>query len=129
MLNEIFKGMDNAAEQINENFKALDVEVGENENGYYAKFENGLSLCWREVTFVRESSFNDVGNFPIPMTFITGMRIFGGVSSASPTGRDRIDTWKMIMANYIDSWTIGRNYVAFSAWSKTGELPVVLWAI
>ena len=128
MLNEIFKGMDNAAEMINENFKALDAEVGENENGYYAKFENGLGLCWREVTFVRGSS-SEAGNFPKPIAFKTGMPLFGGISSSAPTGLDRIDTWKMIMANYRDSWTIGRNYADFNTWSRTGELTVVLWAI
>ena len=128
MLNEIFKGMDNAAEQINENFKALDAEVSENENGYYAKFENGLGLCWREVTFVRGSS-SDVGTFPKPITFKNEMPLFGGISSSSSTGFDRIDTWKMIMANYPHSWTIGRNYSDFKGWSRTGELTVVLWAI
>ena len=128
MLHEIFKGMDNAAEQINENFKALDAEVGENENGYYAKFENGLGLCWREVTFVRGSS-GDVGAFPKPITFKNGMPLFGGISSSSSVGFDRIDTWKMIMANYRNSWAIGRNYADFKDWSRTGELTVVLWAI
>lgn len=128
MLHEIFKGMDNAAEQINENFKALDVEVGENEDGYYAKFENGLGLCWREVTFVRGSS-SEVGNFPKPIIFKDGMPLFGGISSSSFGGIDRIDTWKMIIANYFNSWTIGRNYRDFNAWSGTGELTVVLWAI
>ena len=32
MLNEIFKGMDNAAEKINENFEQVDIIQGQNEN-------------------------------------------------------------------------------------------------
>ena len=127
-MNEIYKGMDNAAEQINENFKALDAEVGENEDGYYAKFENGLGLCWREVTFVRGSS-SGVGTFSKPITFKTGIPLFGGISSSASAGLDRIDTWKMVMANYPHSWVIGRNYDDFNAWSGTGELTVMLWAI
>lgn len=125
---EIVKGMANASEAINDNFKKLNAEISENENGYYVKFGNGLALCWREVTFIRGSS-SEAGSYEKPITFKTGMPLFGDISSSSSAGFDRIDTWKMIMANYTNSWTIGRNYADFNAWSRTGELTVVLWAI
>ena len=34
-MNEIFKGMDNASEAINENFEKLEKKSGQNENGYW----------------------------------------------------------------------------------------------
>ena len=53
MLNEIFKGMDNASELINENF--LNGSIVEHnldeENpvaGHYVRFGNRMQVCWKE---------------------------------------------------------------------------------
>ena len=77
-MNEIFKGMDNAAEQINENFQGLLFESGENENGTWTKFPDGTMICRREV----QLDFKTTGqeNFDFPVTFeeypliLTGIR-------------------------------------------------------
>ena len=48
-MNEIFKGMDNAAEQIDNNFKGIKdyvIEQGEN----YTKWNSGKLECWGEHT-------------------------------------------------------------------------------
>ena len=50
MLHEIFKGMDNAAEQINENFEMVAVERGDTANGEYIKYANGLVVCTHAIT-------------------------------------------------------------------------------
>lgn len=51
-LNEITKGMSNAAEQINENFSMGSiVDSGSNENGRYDKFGNGLMICSGTLLF------------------------------------------------------------------------------
>lgn len=55
-MNEILKGMDNAAEKINENFEVLGFESGENNNGSYIRFGNGLQICWGSADFERGSS-------------------------------------------------------------------------
>lgn len=46
-MNEIFKGMDNAAEKINENFKGLNDYVIE-QGGNYTKWNSGKLECWGE---------------------------------------------------------------------------------
>src|SRR5699024_2252354 len=59
MLHEIFKGMDNAAEQINENFQnGSIVESGVNEEGYYVKYGNGLLEVYQKRTFVVSANTN-----------------------------------------------------------------------
>src|SRR5699024_9214760 len=50
MLNEIFKGMSNAAEKINENFEKGLVEIGENENGHYKVYGDGTLECRTKLT-------------------------------------------------------------------------------
>ena len=65
-MNEIFKGMDNASELINENFKnGSIVETGENENGTFMKLGNGWMVCQMEATFSRDVS-EVKGEYPIP---------------------------------------------------------------
>ena len=54
MLHEIFKGMDNSAEQINDNFEnGSIVEHNLNEpnpeRGYYVRYGNGLQVCWHKL--------------------------------------------------------------------------------
>ena len=52
MLHEIFKGMDNAAEQINDNFKnATIVDTGSNEDGDYFVLGNGYVFVFGHKVF------------------------------------------------------------------------------
>lgn len=48
MLQEIFKGMPNASEAIDENFKKLDTSINGDESEGFIKLENGLAVCWAE---------------------------------------------------------------------------------
>lgn len=51
-LNEITKGMSNAAEQINANFKEGSVvESGSNDNGNYVKFGDGTMITTSKIGF------------------------------------------------------------------------------
>jgi len=45
MLNEIFKGIDNAAEKFNENFQKVNVLSGSNENGKWKIYGSGSAEC------------------------------------------------------------------------------------
>ena len=127
MLNEIFKGMDNAAELINENFEKTNVEIAENENGYYVKFGNGFVICWREITFNRDTSVG-VDNVPKPIVFEQTYPVIGGVGPASSGGyRERNDLNILGINNYHDRWSIGRSTL-YSTWSGTGDFTVVVWA-
>src|SRR5699024_9095946 len=115
MLNEIFKGMDNAAEQINENFEQLDVEVGEEENGRWCKFPSGLAICTKEVVknitaletygSLYRSSVNEewyfpikfektlyadvTGNYSFPLTYVNGWNENGESLTYRPTAPTR----------------------------------------
>ena len=67
-MNEIYKGMDNAAEKINENFEALGFESGENENGTWTKFPDGTMICTFRGT-IRVGDFGRIGwSFPKSFT-------------------------------------------------------------
>ena len=125
-MNEIFKGMDNAAEMINENFEKTNVEISENENGYYMKFGNGFAICWREITFNRDTSVS-VDGVPKPIAFEETYPIIGGVSTSSGGYRDRNDLNILGINNYYGSWTIGRKTTS-STWSGSGNFTVVVWA-
>lgn len=51
-LNEIIKGMSNAAEQINANFsEGSIIESGSNDKGHFVKYGNGLMICHGTMTF------------------------------------------------------------------------------
>ena len=56
MLNEIFKGMDNAAEIINDNFDKLSFEKRTDENGTYVSQEGGVTIMTRKVTITQGGS-------------------------------------------------------------------------
>ena len=92
MLNEIFKGMDNAAEMIDENFESLKTEFGSNEDGHWIKFRDGTLICYfldpvREL--ITESSggvyyHNKWFDFPMPFVDFPTVspairRMLGGV--------------------------------------------------
>ena len=60
--------MDNAAEQINENFEALGFEDGENENGTWEKLPGGTMICTFRGT-IRVGDFGRiVWSFPKSFT-------------------------------------------------------------
>jgi|SRR5690625_1833291 len=67
MLHEIFKGMDNAAEAINDNFEQVDIIQGQNENGSYVKFGNGLIVAWFKMTDTHTHATYE-WTYPIPFS-------------------------------------------------------------
>ena len=126
-MNEIFKGMDNAAEQINENFEQLDVEVGEEENERWYKFPSGLAICTKEVVknitaletygSLYRSSENEEWHFPIkfekslyldvksnhsfPFTYVSGWNENGESLTYRPTapaGRANVEGRFLLIA-------------------------------
>lgn len=72
MLNEIMKGMDNAAEKINENFQnGSIIESGSTVDGYWARYGDGRQVCVRTVTV--DSNIGTGGSaasFEYPKPFI-----------------------------------------------------------
>ena len=114
MLNEIFKGMDNAAEQIDENFQnGSIVESGVNEEGYYVKYGNGLLEVYQKRTFIISSNTN----FTRPMVdfveiFYADLKVLGNsdnrekaynaladVSNIGVTFWETDDDWQVVMRN------------------------------
>ena len=67
MLNEIIKGMSNAAEKINENFQLLNTEEVLNENGQAIKLPFGYMICFRRVT--PDRSIKTMQTFSMPEEF------------------------------------------------------------
>ena len=59
-MNEIYKGMDNAAEQINENFEKTKVESGSDENGRWIKYPDGTMECFMKPLEVHMEDRNGV---------------------------------------------------------------------
>ena len=96
-MNEIFKGMDNAAEQINENFQnGSIVESGLNEVGYYVKYGNGLLEVYQKRTFAISSNTN----FVTPMVdfveiFYTDLKVVGNSDNREKTYNALIDANKI----------------------------------
>ena len=66
MLNEIFKGMDNAAEVINENFESVEINEVINDQEGYLEFPGGTVVC-----FMREELLDAPKNTTVefPVTF------------------------------------------------------------
>lgn len=76
MLHEIFKGMDNASEAINENFEKLGFELKSNENGTYFKHASGLVLVFGN-DLVKIPSTSGVGvRITFPITFASEPDVF-----------------------------------------------------
>ena|SRR5690625_2778788 len=86
MLNEIFKGMDNAAEMINGNFEKLDVEVGENENGTWVIFNSGLQICFQNIVLPYENSTRLSRRWTYPKPF--GSKVVTFISREAEVGVD-----------------------------------------
>ena len=77
MLNEIFKGMDNAAEQIDQNFKQLEVESGSNDDGEWWRFSIGLQVCLGTRLGGALSPGNNVITWKYPKEFIGNPNVTG----------------------------------------------------
>lgn len=69
-LEEITKGMSNAAEVINSNFKNVGIVAsGTNVNGEYIKFGDGTLICYslkRTLAYSSAYTLNNDWTFPIP---------------------------------------------------------------
>lgn len=76
MLNEIIKGMSNAAEKIDENFQngsIVEHNLDETEplNGYYVRYGNGLQICFiSNLNLEYESQSRLATNWNFPASFI-----------------------------------------------------------
>jgi len=106
MLHEIFKGMDNAAEQINENFlKGSIVEDNLDEtnpkNGYYVRFGNGFQLCWGEVRASYYNSSNLDGRWTLPAEFINDRYFADAVNLDIPTSNNNSEARMSETATYV----------------------------
>ena len=95
MLNEIFKGMDNAAEQINENFEAVEMKRGKNESGEYVKYANGWLITHQELTLYG-SNWGD-GYIDLPAEF-------DGKASVIISAADNNATWMNFLRNNVSGY-------------------------
>ena len=93
MLHEIFKGMDNAAEQINENFQnGSIVESGNNENGFWARYGDGTQMCILERTETLSTTTSlslfrgNLGNWEFPKAFLDEPYVDVSVAEGSVIG-------------------------------------------
>src|SRR5699024_3959197 len=113
-MNEIFKGMDNASEAINENFlKGSIVEDNldetNQENGYYVRFGNGFQLCWGEVraSYYNTSSLD--GQWTLPAEFINDRYFADAVNLDNPTSNNNSEARLSETATYVRN----TNYTSF----------------
>lgn len=81
-MNEIYKGMDNAAEQIDNNFKGIKdyvIEQGEN----YTKWASGKLEQWAHGSTVLENDGHADVAIELPIEFIGTPIAVGGIRSPS----------------------------------------------
>ena len=130
MLNEIFKGMDNASEAINENFLfGSIIEEGENEKGHYVKFGSGLALCFiydMPVGYEITSRLSAHWAYPISMAevwTVVGVRTAfdGGYSINNVTlGVTRGVTEALVRfygrSDFVSTDVVGVNLIAVGRW-------------
>ena|SRR5690625_3915778 len=121
MLNEIFKGMDNAAEMIDSNFKKVGYEHEKTEDGEYIKFANGFAICWREITFNRSTSNGESG-LTMPIEFIETVPVFGGAATSMSSWRDRNDISQIGVSTYPDAWSFHKE--GSYNWAGSGDFTV-----
>ena len=83
-LNEITKGMSNAAEKINQNFLfGSIVESGSNEKGHYVKFGNGIMVCWGTITALNNA------NTLLPSKYLNASHVVVAVPTTGNTADKR----------------------------------------
>ena len=71
-MEEIYKGMPNASEAIQNNFLALAGSISKAEettDGGYVQFENGLQICWTTIALKYSSYQSMVGTWTFPSSF------------------------------------------------------------
>lgn len=99
-LNEITKGMSNAAEQINANFKEGSVvESGSNDNGNYVKFGDGTMITTSKIIF----GTGITASYTLPASFLD----YFGINLSS----QNFDSWTLQDLALIGSGRSGNNAV------------------
>lgn len=121
-LKEIVKGMANASEAINHNFKKLDVEIGENEYGKWVKFANGFMVCTATVTPNR--SIKTIRqNFKMPKDFLGDV----GISVTHASGAN--EAYQLACGTAMEASEDNEWIVAFTNTTNIGaNLPMYLVA-
>ena len=130
-MNEIFKGMDNAAEQINENFQGLLFDSGSNEDGNWVRLPDGTQICYgvfslssgglsyrleRQKTFPK--SFESVP----AVTMNTPWLVTGGTAEASVIPKatsvtnDRFSATVIRSSGTFEGTYAGISYIAIGRW-------------
>ena len=131
MLHEIFKGMDNAAEQINENFQnGSIVDEGVNENGRYVKYASGIMVCtvkgFPQVASTNYGSMYRTGStdtWTFPHEFLEVLFHDGAAENTSRwTSTSLVDNSSLIFRQYspIDGGTIEveNRLIAIGRWKE-----------
>ena len=128
-MHEIFKGMDNAAEQINENFQnGSIVESGVNEEGYYVKYGNGLLEVYQKRTFIISSNTN----FTRPMVdfveiFYADFKVVGNSDGREKTYNALADASKIGVTFWEnDGWQVVMRNTDFGNFKSTEDFDVVV---
>ena len=120
MLHEIFKGMDNASEAINENFLSGSIiDSGETNEGSYIKFGNGFCVQFIKFNHVRPGHEQTV-DYIIPlkdglsasMTTLTGVLL---------NGRDINNTLVYPYTGSFFKYTKGKG-----EWEGSSPFPVIV---
>ena len=94
MLNEIVKGMDNAAEKINENFERVQNKERNVENGTVLEFPNRMAI----VEFSYEISRGQDAYLPAPVDFEGDFSCFHNAVTSS--GNDIYDAGNLFPGTY-----------------------------
>lgn len=104
---------------------AIIVDSDSNNNGHWIIWGNGFAICIREITINRDSTTGQRG-IPKPIVFSETESLIGGTASTDMSSwKDRTDASKIVVNNYIDAWSWGRDT---DSWEGTGELRFRLWA-
>jgi hypothetical protein len=102
-------------------------EVGSNSNGYWIKWGNGFAICWREITFNRDTT-NGQSGVSKPIAFRDDLPLFGGnPSTKMDSWVDRQSLSHIIVSNYPDSWTWAIEY-NITDWFGNGDFTFTLWS-
>lgn len=98
---------------------------GNNANGQWVRFGDGLTICWREVTFNRTTTHDAV--FQKPVTFNESPPSFGGMSGYQSSYAIGNDINKMFMFSYTTGWRVARE--SGTTWGENGNIQLILWGV
>ena len=90
-MNEIFKGMDNASEAINENFEQVKMTEGSTEKASWLIFPNGLKICEGSFTYVP----GEENSIDLPIEF-TENRYTVDLTASGAYAAQMNAVWKLI---------------------------------